>query len=139
MSEFELIEDAVIGAAKGLLTGWPTDEVPIKWKNELDWQGASARCRESGVPWIEAENIQATATQAAIYASKQSAKGFIRFAVNVPLGTGDGVLRTIMNDLNRRFVGEAVGNIYFLTSHPRPAERKAEYFVKNFDVNYEYI
>lgn len=139
MSDFELIEDAVIKAAKGLLAGWPTDEVPVKWKNELDWQNGSARCRESGIPWIEAENIQATATQAAIYSSKQSAKGFVRFAINVQHGTGDSILRTIMNDLNKRFVGKAVGSIYFLTSHPRPSEREAEYFVKNFDVNYEYI
>lgn len=139
MSDFELIEDAAIMAAKELLAGWPMDEVPIKWKNELDWQNGSARCREGGVPWIEAENIQATATQAAIYSSKQSAKGFIRFAINVPLGTGDNILRSMMNDLNKRFVGKSVGNIYFLTSHPRPSDMEAEYLVKNFDVNYEYI
>ena len=139
MSDFELIEDAVIRAAKERLAGWPMDEVPVKWKNELDWQSGSARCRESGVPWIEAENIQATAAQAAIYSSKQAAKGFIRFAINVPLGTGDNVLRTIMHDLNKRFIGKSDGNIYFLTSIPRPSSREAEYFVKNFDVNYEYI
>jgi hypothetical protein len=139
MSDFELIEDAAVRAAKELLAGWPTDEVPIKWKNELDWKSGSARCRQKGGTWIEVENIQATATQAAIYASKQSAKGFIRFAINVQLGTGDSVLNALMVDLNKRFVGKAIGNIYFLTSIPRPSEREAEYLVKNFDVNYEYI
>ena len=139
MSDFELIEDAAVKAGNELLAGWPTDEVPYKWTNELDLQSTGSRCRQLGIPWIEIENIQATAEQAALYSSKQSGKGFIRFAISVPLRTGNDVLTRIMTNLNKRFVGKAVGNIYFLTSIPRPSEREAEYLVKNFDVNYEYI
>lgn len=139
MSEtFISLRNTALSAARELLSSWDSVAVPIKWPNELDYVAGSERCREGGRPWIKVLPVQATVNNA-YKSSRNTGKGYIRFEINEPLGSGTGISEKIAADIGKSLVGENIGNLLFVSANDRSISDEAESSRTDFDVNWEYI
>ena len=137
-SSFISLRSAALSAARELLSEWDTVSVPIKWPNELDYITGSERCREGGRPWIKVLPVQATVSNA-YKSSRNTGKGYIRFEINEPLGSGVRVSENISSELGKALVGENVENLFFMSASDRSRSDESESSRTDFDVNWEYI